>query len=312
MPERSASSAASASAAVVVPTISWLHALASDPDPSGPSRRTVLPIAPKSGRSRRKSLSLAPAMMARVPSAAPLVPPLTGASTTTALPPLASATRAPKSRTPDGDTLLMTTTAVPGVGGLAAQPARSAALASSMSDRSGSMKTMTGWSPSASKASSAAGERFQAVTVHPAARRLAAIGAPIRPRPTNPASLRSISMRCPHFVVVNLEILFSILASIQYDEHYDDQNHCRDRRPARSRAGGPHPRRRSVRDRPLRPRALAAGTFSRRPCGRPGFPPDAGAGRALLGHAQQGPGPVRAPQRKPGRPRPDRRQQSPA
>ncbi|CAH0323335.1 hypothetical protein SRABI128_05001 [Microbacterium sp. Bi128] len=167
----------------------------------------MLPIAPKSGRSRRKSLSLAPAMMARVPSAAPLVPPLTGASTTTALPPLASATRAPKYRTPAGDTLLITTTAVPGAGGLAVQPARSAALASSMSDRSGSMKTMTGWSRSAStlatrepprvsKASSAAGERFQAVTVHPAARRLAAIGAPIRPRPTNPASLRSISMRC--------------------------------------------------------------------------------------------------------------------
>ena len=78
MPERSASSAASASAAVVVPTISWLHALASDPAPSGPSRRTVLPIALKSGRSRRKSSSLAPAMMARVPSTAPFVPPLTG------------------------------------------------------------------------------------------------------------------------------------------------------------------------------------------------------------------------------------------
>jgi hypothetical protein len=80
--------------------------------------------------------------------------------------------------------------------------------------------------PRASNSSSAAGERFQALTVQPALRRFAAIGAPIRPRPTKPASFRSLSM-LPHFVVANLHRayfakLFNILASIQYDEHYDD------------------------------------------------------------------------------------------
>ena len=71
-------------------------------------------------------------MMARVPSTAPWVPPLTGASTTTALPPLARATLAPNACTAAGETLLMTTTAVPAAGGFSVQAARSPAAASSM------------------------------------------------------------------------------------------------------------------------------------------------------------------------------------
>jgi hypothetical protein len=112
--------------------MSWLQALASDPDPRGPNRRTVLPMALNNGTSRWKSSSPAPAIIARVPSKAPLVPPLTRASTTTAFPPLARATSEPNSFTAAGETLLMTTTAVPAAGGCTDQLARSPAAASSM------------------------------------------------------------------------------------------------------------------------------------------------------------------------------------
>ena len=57
--------------------------------------------------------------------------------------------------------------------------------------------------PDLSYIEDAAGERFQALTAQPALRRFAAIGAPIRPRPTKPASFRSLFM-LPHFVVANL------------------------------------------------------------------------------------------------------------
>jgi hypothetical protein len=93
----------------------------------------VVPMASKSGSRRRKSASWsAPAIMASVPSIAPFVPPLTGASTTTAWPELASWTRCPKSLTAVGETLLMTTTAVPAAGGDDCQLASSPEAASSM------------------------------------------------------------------------------------------------------------------------------------------------------------------------------------
>ena len=133
MPERSASSAASASAAVVVPTISWLQALASDPDaqraqpPDGGSHGL------ESGCSRAEvRFASAPAMMARVPFVGTFGAAADWGVHHNGVAALASRTRRPNARTLSGETLLMTTTAVPGAGGVSAQLASSPAAASSM------------------------------------------------------------------------------------------------------------------------------------------------------------------------------------
>lgn len=135
--------------------------------------------------------------MARVPRSAPSVPPLTGASRTTALPLLASLTVAPNRRTAVGETLLMTTTNVPGRGGSCLHSARRPAADSSMKGKSGSMKITSGWSrssaivearapPRRTRSSRAAADRFHPVTDQPAWSRFAAMREPIRPSPTNP------------------------------------------------------------------------------------------------------------------------------
>ena len=117
-----------------------------------------------------------------------------------------------ESLTKAGETLLMTTTAVPAAGGSCAQAARSPRGGLDIgqirehedNDRlvPEIRHAATREPPRDSKASNAAGERFQALTVQPAARRFAAIGAPIRPEPDK-AGFLPVRCMLPHFVVVS-------------------------------------------------------------------------------------------------------------
>ena len=229
IPERSASSAASASAAVVVPTMSWLQALASDPAPSGP----MLPDggshrARTAARSRRKSASRSPpAMMARVPSMAPLVPPLTGASTTMALPGLPPGPGGRSPGPPPGETTAHDHHGSAGLRRVSAQLASSPAAASSMKDRSGSMKTMTGRSrraatsparagrPAASKSSRRRADRFQAVTAQPGADQVRGHGQPHQPQ--------AYKARCSVYPYAGLDLTSFVVnlgKSVQYPSRY--------------------------------------------------------------------------------------------
>ena len=67
---------------MVPATISWFAALNVCPEPGGPTRTAVVPIASKIGFTSSKSGRSALTMIDRVPSMAPVSPPLTGASMT--------------------------------------------------------------------------------------------------------------------------------------------------------------------------------------------------------------------------------------
>src|SRR5580698_4902600 len=77
---RSASTNASARAAVLAATASWLHTLAAWPLPGPPRCTSLSPSASRTGRARSTAASLPPIMKVSVPAAAPATPPETGAS----------------------------------------------------------------------------------------------------------------------------------------------------------------------------------------------------------------------------------------
>ena len=234
-PERSASSAASASAAVVVPTISWLQAFARDPAPSGPSRRTVVPMALEqrqqpaevrfvvgSGHDGQGSLGGA--------LGAPADWRVHDHGVACAGFPDAAAEFGGR---PPGETLLMTTRAVPAAGGFSVQPARSPAAAvldvPEVRQHEDGHRARRGVPPrhgharaaGASKSSRAAGDRFQAATDHPRRGGSPPWAPPSGPGPRSPLSVRSIACSLTSSWIIYRN-LFSILASIQYDEHHDD------------------------------------------------------------------------------------------
>ena len=67
---------------VLNPSMIWLISFMAFPDPTGPTWNMVLPMTSNIGRQRSRTASSPPTMNVRVPSWAPLAPPLTGASRT--------------------------------------------------------------------------------------------------------------------------------------------------------------------------------------------------------------------------------------
>ena len=74
MPLLAASRVASASTAMVQPTMIWLQSLVACPAPSGPIWVSRAAMVMTCGRARSTSAASPPAMIASEPSSAPLVP----------------------------------------------------------------------------------------------------------------------------------------------------------------------------------------------------------------------------------------------
>ena len=178
--------------------MTWLTALTAWPAPIGPTWVIVRPIAVRTGRARSTSASSPPTKIVSVAFRAPSLPPETGASTIRSS---RSARRAAKSQLPDGAIVEQSTTSVPGLA-----PATSPSGANRTASTSGVSDTQTTAMPASATASAGVsaittprssssgarpGVRFQPVTVKPARARLAAIAAPIVPRPRNATRPRS-------------------------------------------------------------------------------------------------------------------------
>src|ERR1035437_7378046 len=196
----------------------WLTALAAWPLPRGPRWVIVLPTASKTGLARATSGSAPPTNIVRVPRRAPSDPPETGASTR---PTPCSASRRPKSRVASGEIVEQSMTRLPSSAPSAPPPGpKRTASTSGVSDTQTMTTSETAATPDGEAASCAPaftraearpGVRFHTVNEEPALRRLAAIDAPIVPRPTNP----TCCIRLLHIAVCRGEHSLQVTANAE-------------------------------------------------------------------------------------------------
>src|SRR6185437_6334943 len=189
-----ANAIASETASMMPAHMIWFVALAAWPAPVGPKCVTVLPIAASSGRARSKASSLPPAMIAKVASRAPSVPPLTGQSRKSAE---RGAISSAALRAVSEPTVEQSMTSAPerSLGASAPTTCSTSSSAETQittaSTLPASSASVSGaWHPN-SPASAAAfsWERFQTAPSRPARWRLRAMCIPIAPRPTNPTRI---------------------------------------------------------------------------------------------------------------------------
>ena len=183
--------------------MSWFAALTVWPEPAGPTCTTVLPTASNTGLAASKSSAAPPTMIESTPSMAPASPPDTGASSTRnprSAPSAASAaatsgrmleksmTSAPDgafSKTPPGPARTAWTSGESGT-----------MVATTSASRTASAMSLAPRPPAATSCSTRSGLRLYPVTSNPALTRLAAIGAPMMPSPTNPIRVLTVTPPC--------------------------------------------------------------------------------------------------------------------
>src|SRR4051794_16860858 len=193
----SAKARASAAAAMWTPHRSWLTSLTFWPSPgSVPTTGALRAIASSSGRTRSTAAAAPLTMISRSPSPARATPPDTGASTTSTS---AARRRSAQACTCAGPTVAVIRTVAPGVRAEAASPAPN----STSSTSAGVATVRTRTSAAAAPATVSTRDPPSAVrpgstsnpaTSCPARATLAAIGAPMAPRPIHPTRvMRSVS-----------------------------------------------------------------------------------------------------------------------
>ncbi len=170
--------------------MTWLTALTAWPAPIGPTWVIVRPIAARTGRACSTSAASPPTKIVRVALRAPSLPPETGASTIRRP---RSARRAAKSQLPDGAMVEQSTMSVPAAAPSTTPPApnRTASTSGVSETQMTAMSTPATASdglsanvtPRSASSGARPGVRFQPTTSNPPRARLAAIAAPIVPRP---------------------------------------------------------------------------------------------------------------------------------
>ncbi len=182
------------------PTDIWLASFAAWPVPVPPTWNRLPPIASNRCSTRSTSSASPPIITDRVPSAAPVVPPLTGAST--ARTPRSSA-RSASDRAVTGSMLLMSTYTDPSsmAGRISSATASTCAgvrstVMTTSRPATASAALPAAWPPDPANDSSRSSARSKPWTSWPAARRFSAIGSPIRPRPMKPTLVTVLPPLC--------------------------------------------------------------------------------------------------------------------
>ena len=196
MPLSSASVSASPTSSIVPSTMSWLHAFAICPAPTGPRWITREAIASRTGRARARAAASPPAITDRLPAAAATVPPDTGASR------YATSRRASSAatwRARPGSIVEVSRTTRPGRPPVAMPSGPSVTLSTAAASGRDSTTTSTSEAsaatdaarraPAAASAASAGSPRSRTTTGgRPRVASASAIGRPIAPRPITPTA----------------------------------------------------------------------------------------------------------------------------
>ena len=202
---------ASAAACMAATMMSWLADLQICPDPAGPSSVTVLPTASNTARAAEKPASAPPTMQVSVPSIAPCGPPETGLSSSTTP---RSAMRRAKSAEAAAAMVEKSITTVPGAAPCTTPSSPNSTFSTSgvsgthrhtqAAPSAASCAVGAHCAPAASSDSALARLRVLTLSAKPAFMMLAAIAAPMTPRPMKAtrAGGRIGVMACPQRVGV--------------------------------------------------------------------------------------------------------------